>query len=57
MNAEVYHVIPVDDLREHVPQRDCWCHPTWTETGVIAHHALDNREAYEELHPGMLRLQ
>lgn len=44
------HVVPRDDLREHVPCISCWCRPesdaTWES--VVIHNALDGREAYEE---------
>ena len=41
------HVMPVDDLREHVDSRDCWCRPTYDD-GVWVHHSMDLREEYEE---------
>ncbi len=40
-----YHVIPIDDLREHEGV-ECWCHPTEDE-GVYVHHAMDLREQFE----------
>jgi hypothetical protein len=39
------HVMPVNDLREHV-KTGCWCRPTDDE-GLIVHHSLDQRELYE----------
>lgn len=44
-----YHVMPVDDLREHCPAVDCWCHPTQDDEcpNVFVHHALDGREMFE----------
>lgn len=40
------HVMPSDDLREHVVSRACWCNPE-DEEGVIIHNALDGREEFE----------
>jgi len=40
------HVTPVDDLRDHVMNRDCWCHPT-IEDDLIIHNSMDRRELYE----------
>lgn len=44
------HVCPIDDLREHYLMNSCWCYPTpdEEELTVIVHHAMDNRESYEE---------
>lgn len=43
------HVLPQDDLREHVAARGCWCHPTpdAEDESVCTHHSLDRREEYE----------
>ena len=54
MTPDRYHIIPVDDLREHEATPECWCCPSEEEDGIFVHHALDNREAYET---GSLRLQ
>lgn len=45
--AEI-HVIPLDDLREHVSEA-CWCHPTPEDDrpNVIVHHSMDRREFSE----------
>lgn len=47
--CDLIHVVPRNDLREHTPRIDCWCHPTPddVEPQVILHHALDQREKYE----------
>lgn len=48
-NPEHIHVVPLNDLREHVASTDCWCKPTedaWPDVWV--HHAMDKREEYEE---------
>lgn len=45
-----YHVIPVDDLRDHCDSKHCWCGPDVEdeeEGRVIVHHSMDGREAYE----------
>lgn len=40
------HVMPSDDLREHIMSLTCWCYPEDDE-GVIIHNALDGREDFE----------
>ncbi len=49
MNDEAIHVVPINDLREHVASKDCWCSPTEDDgfPGVWVHHSMDNREQYE----------
>lgn len=44
-----YHVVPRDDYREHVVDRDkpCWCRPVENDDGVIVHNSMDGREAFE----------
>lgn len=52
--GELWHVYPLDDLREHVTDgRDCWCHPTPDEEfpNLLVHHAMDQRELTEEGRP------
>lgn len=46
---DLIHVVPLNDLRDHVARIDCWCHPTPDEEEplVIIHHSLDQREKYE----------
>jgi hypothetical protein len=41
-----FHVVPVDDLREHVTEGPCWCNPREEET-VIVHNSMDGREHFE----------
>lgn len=45
-----FHVIPNNDLREHVSLPSCWCDPTedHERLGVWVHHSMDRREEYEE---------
>lgn len=44
------HVIPENDLREHVSTPDCWCKPSQDdeEPSLWVHHSLDRREEYED---------
>lgn len=46
------HVIPENDLLEHLQLRQCWCLPRVEDRGVdaslIIHHAADGREYFEE---------
>jgi hypothetical protein len=45
--AEMIHVFPRDDLREHVTKGECcWCKPDVDEE-LIIHHAADGREDFE----------
>ena len=50
MNTEALHVVPINDLREHVASKDCWCKPTEDDQvdDVWIHHAMDGREEYEK---------
>ena len=43
------HIVPIGDLREHVADRACWCHPAdeIDEPDILIHHSLDGREAFE----------
>lgn len=48
------HVVPIDDLKEHIDTPECWCKPTKDEEyDLYTHHAMDRRELYEtgELKP------
>ena len=44
------HVVPVNDLRDHVTSVDCWCCPI-DDDGIIVHNSLDGREKYENGEP------
>jgi hypothetical protein len=48
MPAELIHVFPVGDLREHSTDADkpCWCRPV-EDDGVVVHNSMDGREDYE----------
>lgn len=43
------HIIPLNDFKEHIQSKDCWCHPKALEHDdkVIVHNAMDQREKYE----------
>lgn len=48
--TDTWHVVPIDDLRDHEPDKACWCRPTLNEEedgDVYIHHSLDGRELYE----------
>jgi hypothetical protein len=40
------HVIPNNDLREHMEASDCWCLPK-DDGQIVIHNSLDERELYE----------
>lgn len=42
-----WHVIPLNDLREHEESAGCWCEPVVNDDGVLVHNAADKRELYE----------
>lgn len=47
-NGKETHIIPVDDLREHVELASCWCSPELDDELMLAvHNSADNREAFE----------
>jgi hypothetical protein len=41
-------VVPLNDIREHVPGMHCWCRPEVDETMLTIHNALDRRDDYME---------
>lgn len=44
------HVLPIDDLREHVESSECWCQPTvWQGPMFVmfTHNSADGRELVE----------
>lgn len=46
------HVVPLNDLRDHVADMSCWCDPAVSEDGmVVTHHSMDQRELYEPDRP------
>jgi hypothetical protein len=46
------HVVPIEDLKPHFLDGDCWCCPTH-DVDLFVHHSMDRREEYET---GRLRL-
>lgn len=51
-DTDVYHVIPVGDLKAHLDGRHCWCKPrieTYDNGNtLISHNAADGREFFED---------
>lgn len=48
--AENVHVVPINDLREHVIDgTTCWCKPRVDEEmdNLVIHNSMDERESYE----------
>jgi hypothetical protein len=47
-NGVSTHVVPLNDLREHVEDATCWCNPRVDEElNLVTHNSADNREAFE----------
>ncbi len=45
---EIYHVLPLNDLKDHDDHARCWCHPEVKEGGTrVIHFSRDGREFYE----------
>ena len=44
---QLLHVMPMEDLREHLEAEDCWCRPEVDPDGFATHNSLDGREAFE----------
>lgn len=49
---QTVHVMPVNDMREHVESGDCWCQPSIERfsngNALIVHNAMDGRELVEQ---------
>lgn len=45
---KLIHVVPISDLRGHLPSIACWCHPTPDDEleSVIVHNPIYQREKY-----------
>ena len=53
-NFETFHILPVNDLRDHDENSDivCWCNPSVETKGnqlLITHNSADGREYLESL--------
>lgn len=46
MMSDEIHVIPLNDWREHIESKQCWCKPKEVD-GVIVHNVMDQRQKYE----------
>lgn len=48
-DLDQYHIVPVNDLREHEASPDCFCKPLRDEEEptVWIHNSLDQRESFE----------
>ncbi len=42
-----WHVLPNNDLRDHIDTDECWCSPIEVEDDVWVHRPLDGRDEYE----------
>ena len=52
MSAEDIHVVPLNDLKEHILNADCECDPVVEVVGAVLiyiHNSWDHREFFEEL--------
>jgi hypothetical protein len=51
-SSKVLHIMPLHDLREHIPLPECWCNPTVDEDvdthTIYIHRSADGREDFEE---------
>lgn len=46
-NKEIWHVAPINDIREHITSgEECWCSPSYNDS-VVTHNSLDGREYAE----------
>lgn len=43
---EQLNIIPINDLKEHIENINCWCRPT-IEDDILIHHSMDGREKFE----------
>jgi hypothetical protein len=41
-------VVPLNDIREHVPGMRCWCKPEVDDCLITIHNALDRRDDFLE---------
>ena len=45
----MYHIIPIDDLRPHIENKECLCNPEIREN-LLIHNSFDGREYDEEIY-------
>lgn len=53
INSDIFnHVIPLDDIKEHIESIDCHCDPASEKQDngiiVVIHHSYDGREWVEQ---------
>ena len=49
--SDIYHVLPLNDLKPHVESERCRCQPTVEVVNggrLIVHHSYDGREFFED---------
>lgn len=49
-NCAGWHVVPLNDLREHDLNGSCWCRPTLDDSQsdpIWIHNSMDGREKFE----------
>lgn len=50
INPDIIHVLPINDLVEHIDSEECICGPDIEYVGpgwLCSHHSLDGRELNE----------
>lgn len=51
MDLPDIHVIPINDMKEHIHSRKCWCNPRLeqknTKETLVIHNSMDGRELIE----------
>ena len=47
-NTNMYNILPIDDLIEHIESPWCWCKPKVTVDNIVIHNSADGREYFEE---------
>lgn len=51
---DAYHVMPINDLKEHIAHEGCRCKPLRADDGkVIVHNSWDGREFDEQPSEGL----
>lgn len=51
MKLNIWHIVPLNDLRDHEESVDCWCQPELLDDdyldSVYLHASMDGREAFD----------